>query len=181
MTEQVEQQIYIRFGIKLEHSSMETIHVIQKVTAMGKWWLLAASSRHVSCLMQRFFGETWNHPGDSAPLQPRFGTLWLLAFPQTEIIFEREEISDPRWDSGKYDEAANGDWENCVRFQGASFEGDWGVIVLCTVFLVSYIFFSKCPCFSYYVLDTFWTGLLCLHMKKSRWIYTHQSNGTNFL
>ena len=33
--------------------------------------------------------------------------------------------------------------ENHVRSQGAYFEGDWGVIVLCTVFLISYIFFNK--------------------------------------
>ena len=42
----------------------------------------------------RVFNETSNHPGDSAPLQPRFGILQLLAFPKTEITFEREEISD---------------------------------------------------------------------------------------
>ena len=35
MTEQVEQQIHIKFCIKLEHSSMETIQMIQKATAMG--------------------------------------------------------------------------------------------------------------------------------------------------
>ena len=53
---------------------------------------------HVLC---RVFCETSNHPDDSAPLQPRFGTLWLLAFPKTKITFEREEISDHWWDSGK--------------------------------------------------------------------------------
>ena len=61
--------------------------------------------------------------------------------------FESEEISDHQWDSGKYDGAADGDWENCVRSPGASSEGDWGIIVLCTVFLVSCVFFSKCLCF----------------------------------
>ena len=40
-----------------------------------------------------FFCETSNHPGDSAPLQPRFSTLQCLAFPKTKITFEREEIS----------------------------------------------------------------------------------------
>ena len=30
ITEQVQQQIYIKFGIKLEHSSKETIQMIQK-------------------------------------------------------------------------------------------------------------------------------------------------------
>ena len=61
----------------------------QKAAAMGIWWL-AASSRQLthSCIMSRaeFF--------DSAPLQPRFGVLQLLAFPKTKIAFEREEISD---------------------------------------------------------------------------------------
>ena len=41
-----------------------------------------------------FYSETSNHPGDSAPLKPRFVTLQLLAFPQTKITFEREEIQE---------------------------------------------------------------------------------------
>ena len=65
---------------------------------------------HCACVTHcaECFGETSNHPGDSSPLQPRFG-----------------------------------DWENCVRSQGAYFEGDWGVFVLCPMFLVSYTFFKK--------------------------------------
>ena len=35
MTEQVEQQICIKFCVKLEHSSAETIWMIQKATALG--------------------------------------------------------------------------------------------------------------------------------------------------
>ena len=42
-------------------------------------------------------------------------------------------------------------WENYVRSRGACFEGGWGIIVLCTMFLVSYIFFSKYLYFSYYM------------------------------
>ena len=112
MTERAEQWICIKFCIKLEYSSTETIQMIQKATAMGNWWL-AASSWQCTCSgivsHAKIFGETSNHPGDSVPLQPRSGALWLLAFPKTEITFEREEISDPRWDSGKYDGAADGD------------------------------------------------------------------------
>ena len=37
MTEQVEQQTYIKFCVKLEHSFTETIRIIQKATAMGNW------------------------------------------------------------------------------------------------------------------------------------------------
>ena len=90
-----------------------------------------------------------------SPLQTRFGALWLLAFPQTKITFEREEISDHQWVSGKLDRAADGDWENCVRSQGAYFEGDWGIIILCAMFLVSGTF-NKCLCFSYYMAEYFW-------------------------
>ena len=104
------------------------------------------------------FGETSNHLDILAPLQLRFGTLRLLAFPETKITFEREEISDCWWDSGKYDKAADGNWENCVRSQGAYFEGDWGITVLCTIFLVS----SSINIFIYHStwLDTFWTDLI---------------------
>ena len=35
ITEQVEQRIYIQFCVKLEHSSVETIQMIQKAAAMG--------------------------------------------------------------------------------------------------------------------------------------------------
>ena len=41
-----------------------------------------------------FFGKASHHPGLSAPLQPRFGSLWLLAFPKAKITTEREEICE---------------------------------------------------------------------------------------
>ena len=110
MTEQVEQWIYIKFCVKLEHSSTETIWMIQKVTAMGNcWWASSSRQRAHSYITScaEFFGKTSNHPGDSGPLQPRFDTLWLLAFPKTKITFEREEILDQRWDSGRYDTTAD--------------------------------------------------------------------------
>ena len=107
---------------------------------------------HVSCI-----DFWWNikSPRGLSPLQPRFGALQLLAFPKTKMIFEREEISDRRWDSGKYHGAAHGDWETCVRSQGAYIEGDWGIIVLCTIFLVSCIILNKCLYFSYYMVGYF--------------------------
>ena len=106
------------FALKLEHSSMEVIQMTQKAAAMDNWWFTALPRQHAcSYVMSRagFFGETSNHPGDSAALQPRCGTLRLLAFPTTKITFERAEISDHRWDSGRYDGIADGNWENCVR------------------------------------------------------------------
>ena len=45
---------------------------------------------------------------------------------------------------------------------GAHFEGDWGVTVPCTVFLVSCIFFNKCLYSRITWLDPFWADLILL-------------------
>ena len=89
LTNWLEQRICIRFCIKFEHSSLETIQMIRKATAMGSWWLAASSQQCAhSCVTSyaEFFGKTSHPPADSAPLQPRFGALPLLAFPQTKVI-----------------------------------------------------------------------------------------------
>ena len=52
---------------------------------MSNWWLAASSRQHAySRIMSHaeFFGETSNHPGDSAPLQPRFSVLDVWLFPK---------------------------------------------------------------------------------------------------
>ena len=98
--QQVEQWICMKFCIKLEHSVAETMHRIQKAVALGNWWLAASSQQQDHpCITSRaeFFGETSNHSGNSDPLLPRLGALWLLAFPKTKITFEREEMSDHWW------------------------------------------------------------------------------------
>ena len=41
-----------------------------------------------------FFGKASHHPGLTALLQPRFGSLRLLAFPQAKFAAEREEICE---------------------------------------------------------------------------------------
>ena len=168
MTEWVEQQICNKFCVKLECYSTETIQMIQKTTPMGNWWLAASSRQHIrSCITScaKLFGKTSNHPGDSATLQPRFGAVWFLAFPKTKIVFERGEISDHRWDSKKYSGTAEGDRENCVRPPSAYLDGNWGVIVLCTVFLESCIFFNKCLYFSLYVARYFLDRPCCMISK----------------
>ena len=145
----VEQWICIRFCIKLEHSSVETIRMIRKAAAMGNWWLAASSQHHAcSCIMSRaeFLAK---HQITQVTLLPYSPDLVPcdLAFPKTKIAFERKDISDHWWNS-RYDRAANGDWENCVRSQGAYFDRDWSIIVLCTMFFVSCTFFSKCLYFA---------------------------------
>ena len=142
--------------------------------AAGDWQLHHDSApAYASCVV---FWWNIKSPTWLSPPTAQFGPLQLLAFPNTKITFEREEIPDWR-DSGKYNEAADGDWENCVRSQGAYFEGDWGIIVLFTVFLVSCIFFSKCLYFSYYMtghfLDRPHTYTRCTHMYMYIHVYIY--------
>jgi hypothetical protein len=49
---------------------------------------------HSTAVVQAFFGKASHHPGLSAPPQPRFGSLRLLAFPKAKIAVEREEICE---------------------------------------------------------------------------------------
>ena len=130
-------------------------------------FIMTICPQHASHLAE-FFCETSNHPDESAPLQPRFAALWLLTVPQTKITFEREEISDDLWNSGKYN-MADCDWEKCVRSQGAYLEGDWGAIVLCTIFLVFCIFFNTHPYFSHYMAGY----LLDISHTNTEWYHLH--------
>ena len=143
MTEWVEQWICIRFYIKLEHSSVETIWMIQKAAGMDHWWL-AASSRQCACSHitsgAEFFGETSNYPGDSASLQPRFCILQLLAFPKTKITFEREEISD-----------------HCLKFRKIRWGSWWQLGELCGV--PRYLLWRRLRCHCPMYNDS---GIFCL-------------------
>ena len=60
MTEQVEQPICIKFCVKIEHSSTETIWMVQKVTAMvTDDWQLHHNNvpAHASRLVQSFLAK----------------------------------------------------------------------------------------------------------------------------
>ena len=56
----------------------------------------SASARQCACPFHSsragFFGKASQHPGLSAPLQPRFGSLRILAFLKAKITAERVEI-----------------------------------------------------------------------------------------
>ena len=180
MTAWVEQQIYRKFCIKLEHASAETLlQMIHKATAIGTWWLAASpQQRRLSCIVPRavLFGETSIDPHDSATLQPRFGTLWFLTFPKLKSPLKGkrfqtvDEMQGNTW-------AAGGDWENCVGIQGAYFEGHWGIILLHTCFLYLVSSSMNVSIFHRTWLDTFWTGLvyrfICMHIYRS--IYTYST------
>ena len=86
-----------------------------------------------------FIGKTSNYSGDSAVLQLRFGTLQLLGFPklksplkgkrfQTVDVIQENAMGQMMViltkDFAECFEQWKRLWENCVRSQGASFEGD---------------------------------------------------------
>ena len=113
-------QLWATGDWQLHHNSVpaHASHLIQSFFGetshhTGDWQPLHGNMPTHASRLVRFFGETSNHQGYSAPLQPRFGALCLLAFPKSKITFEREELSDCWWDSGKYDGAVDGNWENC--------------------------------------------------------------------
>ena len=161
MTKWVEQWICIKFYVRLEHSSVETIQMIQKATAMENWWLAASSPEH-TC--SRIMSDFWWNIETPKVTQPHYSPdlvphdFWL--FPKLKSPLKGKRFQTIN-ESGKYDGAADGNWENCVRSQSAHFEGDRGVIALCTMFFVPCIFFSKCLYFFHSArLDTCWTDLV---------------------
>ena len=149
--EQVEQWICIKSCVSLNIPLQKLSRWFRRpqLWAPGDWQLphnnaLTCASHHIQSFLPKHQITQVTQP----LLQLRFCTLQLRAFPQIKITCKREALSDHWCDSGKYDRAADGDWEHCVRSQGAYFEGDWSVIVLCTMFLVSCIFFNKFLYFS---------------------------------
>jgi len=51
-------------------------------------------SAHSTALVEAVFGKASRHPGLSAPLKPRFGSLRLLTFPKAKIAFESDDICE---------------------------------------------------------------------------------------
>ena len=162
MTKWVEQRICIRFCIKFEHSSVETIRMIQKAAGMGNWWLAASSQQHAcSCITSRaeFFGETSNHPGDSAPLQPRFGALQLLAFPRLKspLKGKRFQTVDKTQENttGQLMAIGKTEWDpNMPTLKGTEATLFY---IQCFLYLISSS--ENVSVFHSTWLDTFWTDL----------------------
>ena len=81
MTEQVEQWICIRFCVKLEHSSVETIWIIQK--AMGDWQLHHNNmATHASHLMQGFLAKHQITQVTPPPYSPDLVSCDFWLFPK---------------------------------------------------------------------------------------------------
>ena len=89
------QTVTKEYYIKVLHQLRDTAR--KTATVVGKR-CLAALSQQCACpffsICAGFFGKTSHRPGLSVPLQPRFGSLWLLAFHKAKIAYEREEICE---------------------------------------------------------------------------------------
>ena len=176
MPEWIEQQVCIRFCVKLENSSTETIWLIQKVTAMGSWWLAASSQQRThSCVMccTEFFGKTSNHPGDSAPYSPDLVpcSFWLFPKMKSPLKGKRFQIIEIQ--------------ENTMGQLTATGKTVWGPKVPALKRTEASL--SCVQCFSYLVsssinvstfhrtwLDTFWTDLKCSEIRAQikMWLLT---------
>ena len=127
---------------------METIWMIQEARAIGNWWLATSSWQCAHSCITSHAGFLAKHPitqvtqpcyrPDLAPCD-----FWLFLKLKSSLKGKRFQTIHEIWE--------NMMGQNCERSQGAYFEGDWGVIVLCTMFLVSCTFFNKCLYFSYYM------------------------------
>ena len=106
--------------------------MIQKAAVMGNWWLAASLwnvPAYTSHLVQSFLV---NHQITQVTQLPYSldlvpCDLWFFPKLKSPLKGKRVQTTNER-DSGKYNRAADGDWENCMRSQGAYFEGNWGVI-----------------------------------------------------
>ena len=193
MTEWVEQQICIKCCLKLEHSSEESIWMIQKAfgddAAQITMWHKCFQDYQESVERESHSGkpetsrtpENVEHvwaaikkewcPRCPSPLYSPDWEPWdFWLFPKlkspwkgkrSQTIDEIQEnmtgqlMAITTKEFAECFEQWKRCWENCVRSQAAYFEGNWGVIVLHTMFLVS--FSINVSAFPITWLDTFWT------------------------
>ena len=169
MTQWVEQQICIKFCVKLEHSSMETIERTQKATAVGNWWLAASSWQCTrSCITSRaqFFGETWHPPGDSAPYSPDLVSCDFWLFPKLKSPLK-----------GKRFQTVDEIQENMMEQLMATGRTVWGpkvralkrTEVSLSCVQCSYIFLNKCLHFPYYMAG-YILDRPCINIRKIQFL-----------
>ena len=160
MTKWVEQWTWIKFCIKLEHSSMETIWMIQKAAAIGNWWL-AASSWQYACLCTtfhaEFFGEASNHPGYSPLYSPDLAPCDFWLFPKLKSLLKGKRFQT----AGEIQETTTKqlmgelcEVSRCLPWRGLRCH--------CPVYSVLYLVTSSINVSIFYItwLDTFWIDVI---------------------
>ena len=167
-SEWVEQQIYTKFCVKLEHYSAEAIWMIQEAIVTGNWWLAASSQHACSCIMScaeflaKYQITQVTQPLYSPDLVLR--DFWLFLKLKSPLKGKRfhtiDEIQEIWWGSwwrlGKLCEVPR-----CLLWRGLR------CIVLCTMFLVSSSINVYCSYYmAGYLLDRShmcWETI-CLHL-----------------
>ena len=120
---------------------------------------------HVSC---RAFWQNIKSPRWLSALQLGFGTLQLLAFHKTKITFEREEISDHQWDSGKYDVTVDGDGRTVWSPKVPTLKETEVSLSYVQRFLY-FVSSINASIFHITWMDTFWTDLIYSYTLNQNW------------
>ena len=162
MTKQVEQRICIKSCVKLEHSSMETIWMIQKATATGNWWLEASSWQCAhTCITScaEFFAKhqitqvTWFLLQPSQDVVPR--NFWLFPKLKSPLKGKRFQTINEIQENTMLMAIGRTLWGPKVpHLKGTKVSLSY---VQCFLYLVSSINVSI---FHITWLDIFWTGLV---------------------
>ena len=140
MTKLVEQRVCIIFFIKLEPSFAEAIWMIQKATDKGNWWWAVSSQRCAcSCILAKHQITQVTQPLYSPHLAP--WNLWHL--PKLKHLWKGRDFRSYM----RFRKIWQGSWwwlgklcevPRCLLWR------ELRSLVLCTMFLISCIFFNKC-------------------------------------
>ena len=164
MTEQVEQWICIKFCVKLEHSSVESIWMVQKAIAMSNWWLAASSWQRVhSCIISQTGYFWWNikSPGWLSDPPPPIWHPATFGFYQNQNYLSKGRDFRPLmrfrkiqwgcwWQLGEGYEAPR-----CLLWRGTE------ALLSCVQCFLCLVSSSKnVSIFHITWLDTFWTDLI---------------------
>ena len=142
MTERVEQQICIKFCIKLEQSSAGNSSNDSGGCSYGQL-VIGSFIRTMHSLMHHvcaeFFHKTSNHPVDSVPNSQDLAPCYFWLFPKLKSPLKEkrfqpmDEIQETRTGQqmtilttnfAECFEQQKRRWENCMRSPGAYFKGD---------------------------------------------------------
>ena len=157
MTEQVEQKICIKFAWSLNTPLQKLFRWFTRVQlwAASDWQLHHNMPTHASCLMQNFLAKYQITQVTQPCYSPDLVPCDFRLFPKLKSPLKGKRFHTVDEIQENTTEQLMVIGKNCVRSQGAYFEGDWGIVVLCTMFLIS----SSINVSIFHVtwLDTFWT------------------------
>ena len=129
--------------------------------ATGDWQLHHDNTpAHASCFMHSFLTKHQITPVIQLSYSPDLAPCYFWIFPKLKSPLKKKRSQT----IDKIQENTTGQLMAIGRTvwgpKVPTLEGNWGIIVSCTMFLVSCIFFNKCLYFHFTWVDTFWTGLI---------------------